>query len=160
MALPKPEVVVEPVPLSVSPSLRDSPQRWWLLLLLFTAMLISYAHRSALSVAVGAKSSSMSSDLHLSEASIGILLSGFFWIYSFMQVPAGWLVDRFGVKRAYSLGFVFWSLASTFTGLARGLASLIGLRIALGMGQAITFPATARAVANSFPERERGTVTG
>jgi len=88
------------------------------------------------------------------------VLSAFFWVYSFMQVPAGWVVDRFGVKRAYSLGFIFWSLASTFTGLARGLASLIGLRVALGMGQAITFPATARAVANSFPERERGTVTG
>jgi len=51
-------------------------------------------------------------------------------------------------------------LAATMTGFARGLTSLIGLRVAMGAGQAITFPATARAVANSFPERERGTVTG
>ncbi len=159
MALPKP-VLVEPVSPTVSPSLRDSPQRWWLLLLLFTAMLISYAHRSALSVAVGAKSSSMSSDLHLSEASIGILLSGFFWIYSFMQVPAGWLVDRFGVKRAYSLGFVFWTLTSSATGLVNSLPALLGMRVALGAGQAISFPASSRAVANWFQQRERGTVTG
>jgi ACS family D-galactonate transporter-like MFS transporter len=160
MALPKPEVLVEPVPLNASPSLRDSPQRWWLLLLLFTAMLISYAHRSALSVAVGAKSSSMSSDLHLSEASIGILLSGFFWIYSFMQVPAGWLVDRFGVKRAYSLGFVFWSLTASCTGFINSLTALLGMRVALGAGQAITFPASSRAVANWFQQSERGFVTG
>jgi ACS family glucarate transporter-like MFS transporter len=40
------------------------------------------------------------------------------------------------------------------------VASLIGLRVAIGAGQAITFPASARAVANSFNERERGTVTG
>lgn len=123
-------------------------------------MLISYAHRSALSVAVGAKSSSMTTDLHLSEASIGVLLSGFFWVYSFMQVPSGWLVDRFGVKRAYSLGFAFWSLTSACTGFVNNFATLIGLRIALGGGQAISFPASSRAVANWFQEQERGTVTG
>lgn len=140
------------------PSLQQSPRRWWLLLLLFTAMLISYAHRGALSVAVA--SSSMTEDLQLSEASIGVLLSGFFWIYAFTQVPAGWVVDRFGVRWAYSLGFAFWSLTSALTGFATGFASLLGLRIALGAGQAISFPATSRAVANWFRERERGTVTG
>ena len=122
-------------------------------------MLISYAHRSALSVAVAAKSSSMTADLQLSEASVGVLLSGFFWVYSFMQVPSGWLVDRFGVKRAYSLGFAFWSLTSACTGFVNSFAILIGLRVALGAGQAISFPASSRAVANWFQERERGTVT-
>jgi MFS family permease len=141
-------------------SLKHSPQRWWLLVLLFVAMLISYMHRSALSVAIGAKSSSMTTDLHLSEASIGLLLSGFFWVYSFMQVPSGWLVDRFGVKRAYSLGYAFWSITSACTGLVNSFATLIGLRIALGTGQAISFPASSRAVANWFQDRERGTVTG
>ncbi len=138
------------------PALQHSPQRWWLLALLFIAMLISYAHRGALSVAAPF----MSQDLNLSKADIGIILSAFFWVYSFMQVPAGWLVDRFGVRRAYSLGFIFWSLASGLTGLATGMGSLIGLRVALGPGQAVTFPASARAVANWFQQRERGTVTG
>jgi ACS family glucarate transporter-like MFS transporter len=122
-------------------------------------MLISYVHRSALSVAIGAKSSSMTSDLHLSDAGIGLLLSGFFWVYSFMQVPSGWLVDRFGVKRAYSLGYAFWSVTAACTGLVNSFATLIGLRVALGAGQAISFPASSRAVANWFQERERGTVT-
>jgi MFS transporter, ACS family, D-galactonate transporter len=156
MALPKYKGVSEAPTAETAVDLKDSRQRWWLLVLLFFGMLISYVHRGAFSVAAPF----MGKDLQLSKATIGIVLSAFFWVYSFMQVPAGWVVDRFGVKRAYSLGFIFWSLASTFTGLARGLASLIGLRVALGMGQAITFPATARAVANSFPERERGTVTG
>lgn len=160
MALAEPITYNEAARASSTPSLKHSPQRWWLLVLLFTAMLISYLHRSALSVAVGAKSSSMTSDLQLSEASIGVLLSGFFWVYSFMQVPSGWLVDRFGVKRAYSLGFAFWSLTSACTGLVNSFATLIGLRIALGAGQAISFPASSRAVANWFQQRERGTVTG
>ena len=139
-----------------APSLKDSPQRWWLLVLLFTAMLIGYAHRGAFSIAAPF----MSEDLHLSTATIGILLSAFSWIYSFMQIPAGWLVDRFGVKRSYSFGFIFWSLTSAVTGLATSVGALIGLRVALGAGQAIAFPASSRAVANWFQQRERGMVTG
>ena len=155
MALPEPKTI-EPPPVETTPALRDSPQRWWLLALLFLAMLISYVHRSALSVAAPF----ISKDLNLSKAEMGVLLSSFFWVYAFMQVPAGWIVDRFGVRRAYSFGFIFWSLASTFTGFGAGVASQLGLRVATGAGQAITFPASSRACANWFPDRERGTVTG
>jgi len=154
MALPESKIV-EPASSEVAPALKDSRQRGWLLVLLFTAMLISYVHRSALSVAAPF----ISADLNLSKTEMGVLLSSFFWIYAFMQVPAGWIVDRFGVRRAYSLGFIFWSLASTLTGFGVGMASLLGLRIATGAGQAITFPASSRACANWFPQRERGTVT-
>ncbi len=155
MDLPEPGSI-DSTPLEVAPALNNSPQRWWLLALLFLAMLISYVHRGAFSVAAPF----MANDLHLSKAGIGIVLSSFFWIYAFMQMPAGWVVDRFGTKRAYAYGFLFWSLATALTGFGRGIVSLIGLRVATGAGQAITFPASARAVANSFPKRERGTVTG
>jgi MFS transporter, ACS family, D-galactonate transporter len=138
------------------PALKDSPQRWWLMVLLVTAMLVCYAHRGALSVATPF----IIEDLGLSKTTMGILLSAFFWMYAFMQMPMGWLVDRFGVRRAYALGYIFWSVASVLTGLAKNLAMLISLRISLGLGQAVAFPASARAVANWFQERERGTVTG
>jgi MFS family permease len=154
MAVPQP--IMDSTPSVASPQLNASPQRWWLLALLFTAMFISYAHRGAFSVAAPF----MAGDLHLSKARIGLILSAFFWVYAFMQIPAGWVVDRFGTKRAYSIGFMFWSVAAALEGVARGAASLIGLRIAIGAGQAISFPASARAVANSFNQRERGTVTG
>src|SRR6266496_3483293 len=123
MALPESKTI-EPSPFKEA--LKDSRQRWWLLALLFTAMLISYVHRSALSVAAPF----ISRDLNLTKAEMGVLLSSFFWVYAFMQMPAGWIVDRFGVRRAYSLGFIFWSLASTFSGFGVGMASLLGLRIA------------------------------
>jgi MFS family permease len=151
-----PKQIIDENRAEAAPALKESPQRWWLLALLFTAMLISYVHRGAFSVAAPF----MATELHLSKADIGVILSAFFWVYAFMQVPAGWVVDRFGTKRAYSLGFLFWSLAAALEAAGRGVASLIGLRVAIGGGQAITFPASARAVANSFNERERGTVTG
>jgi MFS transporter, ACS family, D-galactonate transporter len=136
-------------------SLRDSPQRWWLLVMLVTGMVICYAHRGAISVAAPY----MIKDLHLSSAVMGILLSSFFWCYSFLQVPAGWFVDRFGVNKAYTLGFIIWSIALAGTGLASGLAALIMLQIVLGIGQAVAFPASARAVTNWFQNSERGIVT-
>jgi len=147
----------EPASIALPQSeIKASPRRWWLLALLFTAMLIAYVHRGAFSVAAPF----LANELNLSKARLGIILSSFFWIYAFMQVPAGWVVDRFGTKRAYSIGLMFWSLAAALEGVARGAISLIALRVAIGAGQSISFPASARAVANSFNQRERGTVTG
>lgn len=125
------------------------------MVLLVTGMIICYAHRGALGVAAPF----MIQELNLSPAVMGVLLSAFFWLYSFMQMPAGWLVDRFGVKKAYAFGFVLWSIASAFTGFAGGLVALIILQMMLGVGQAVAFPASARAVANWFQNKERGTVT-
>lgn len=139
-----------------SENLRDSPQRWWLAALLVVGMIFGYAQRGALSPVAPY----MIKELGLSPAVMGILLSAFFWVYSFMQMPAGWLVDRYGVRRSYAIGYAFWSVVSGFTGLATGVVSLIFARVLLGAGQSVAFPASARAVANWFPDRERGTVTG
>lgn len=136
-------------------NLRDSPQRWLLAVLLFIGMIFCYAQRGALSVAT----KDIMDELDLSKADMGVLLSAFFWSYSLMQMPAGWLVDRYGVKSSYALGYAFWSLASAATGLAKSLLTLNFLRMLLGIGQSVAFPASARAVANWFPDRERGTVT-
>jgi MFS transporter, ACS family, D-galactonate transporter len=138
------------------PALKESPQRWWLMILLVAAMIFCYAQRNTLSVA----SASMSDDLGFNPAKTGVLLSSFFWVYAFMQMPSGWLVDRFGVRRTYAFSFIFWSLMSVLTGMTNALVTLILLRVLLGVGQAAAFPASARAVANWFQERERGTVTG
>jgi MFS transporter, ACS family, D-galactonate transporter len=128
---------------------------WSLVVLLILAMVVCYAHRGALSIAAPF----MMKDLGLPASTMGILLSAFFWLYAFMQVPAGWVVDRFGVKWAYAVGFAFWSVASALTGFAQGAMSLIGVRLALGVGQSVAFPASASAVSRRFRDRERGLVT-
>jgi len=137
-------------------ALKDSPQRWWLAALLVSAMLFCYAHRSAMGVAAPF----MSKDLGFNPAKTGVLLSAFFWVYAFMQMPTGWLADRFGVRRTYGLGFAFWSLTTILTGVTKNLAGLILARVSVGLGQSIAFPASARATANWFQERERGMVIG
>jgi sugar phosphate permease len=134
--------------------LRESASRWWLLILLITGMICCYAQRGTLSIAAPF----MIKELGLSRTVMGIMLSAFSWCYAFMQVPAGWIVDRFGVRRAYSLGFALWSAACAITGVFRNIVSIMAFRILVGIGQSVAFPASARAVANWFHDRERGTV--
>ena len=136
--------------------LRASPQRWWLMVLLVTGMIFCYSQRGALSVAAPF----MIRELQIGPSTMGILLSAFFWSYSLMQMPAGWLVDRLGVRLGYGIGYAIWSVATALTGFARGIGTLIAARMMLGIGQATSFPASARAVSNWFQDKERGTVTG
>lgn len=144
------------VPHIIPPAVRTTPATpWTLVALLVTGMVACYIGRGALSIAAPF----MMRDLGLSPASMGVLLSAFFWLYAFMQVPAGWVVDRFGVKWSYAAGFIFWSVASAFTGFATGFVTLVVLRLALGVGQSIAFPASASAVSRAFRDRERGLVT-
>lgn len=149
---PSSPAVVESIP---TPSLKESPQRWTLVALMHVGMFFCYVHRGALSVAAPF----MIEELHLSTTVMGVLLSAFFWPYAFMQTPAGWAIDRYGVKRVYAWGYAIWSLAAAATGLARGLTTLILMRAFLGVGQSAIFPAHARATANWFSERERGVAT-
>jgi ACS family D-galactonate transporter-like MFS transporter len=137
-----------------APSLRDSSRRWWLMALLVTGMIFCYAQRGTLSVAAPF----MIQELGISPAVMGIMLSAFSWCYAFMQVPSGWIVDRFGVRRAYAFGFGLWSIACALTGAFRHIGSIMAFRILVGVGQSVAFPASARAVANWFHDRERGTV--
>lgn len=153
---PRPtSTTVKVAPSSAYQLLKESPQRWWLAVLLHFAMFFLFIHRGGLSVAAPF----MMEELGLSTATMGVLLSAFFWSYSLMQAPGGWAVDRFGPRRAYAWGLGLWSLAAAATGLASGLWSLIAARIGLGFGQSVAFPATTRAIANWFPEYQRGTAT-
>ncbi|MFN0110188.1 MAG: MFS transporter [Blastocatellia bacterium] len=136
-------------------SLKNSPQLWWLTFLLFSGMFFSYAQRNSLSVALPF----ISKEFNLNTEHKGWLLSAFSWIYCFLQVPAGNVTDRVGVRRSYSLGFLFWSLMTALAAVAKGFWSLLAIRSLVGIGQAMAFPASARAVSNWFRDGERGTVT-
>ena len=128
--------------------------RWWLAVLLTSGMIFCYAQRGTLSVAAPF----MIRELGINTETMGLMLSAFSWCYCFMQVPAGWFVDRFGVRRAYTAGFVVWSIACALTGAFRNIAAIMGFRITMGVGQSVAFPASARTVANWFSDTERGLV--
>jgi MFS family permease len=91
---------------------------------------------------------------------MGIVLSAFFWSYALLQIPSGWVADRFGQKVGLGAAVGSWSLATAATGLASGFFSLVGLRVALGVGEAGAYPANAGIASKWFPDKERATVAG
>jgi MFS family permease len=90
---------------------RSVTGHWRLVALLLSGMMLCYAQRGTLSVAAPF----MIRDLAINTETMGLMLSAFSWCYCFMQVPLGWIVDRFGVRRAYACGFALWSIACALT---------------------------------------------
>src|SRR5215469_16787034 len=106
------------------------------LVLLAILGFINYLDRSNLSIAAPL----LKDELHISASQLGILLSAFFWTYTAMQFVCGWFVDRFDVNRVIAAGFLLWSLATAATGLVRGFAMLLAMRLMLGIGESVMAP--------------------
>jgi len=122
--------------------------------LLFLSVVICYIDRSNLSVAAPL----LKEELGLSSTSLGTLLSAFFWTYACCQLVAGWLVDRFNVNWVLAAGFFLWSLATAATGLIGSFGGLLALRLLLGVGESVAYPAYAKILATHFTENQRGLI--
>ncbi|MFZ0759538.1 MAG: MFS transporter, partial [Candidatus Sulfotelmatobacter sp.] len=121
--------------------------------LLALSVFINYVDRSNLSIAAPL----LKNELGISASQLGTLLSVFFWTYGCMQIPAGWLVDRFEVKWVFAAGFFVWSAATAVTGILHGFAAWIVIRVILGIGESISFPAYSKILGSShFTESRRG----
>jgi ACS family D-galactonate transporter-like MFS transporter len=95
----------------------------------------------------------------LNSSAMGLLLGAFFWLYTAALLPVGYLMDRFGVRKIYSIAMVFWSLASAATGLSQGPVLLFFCRLLMGGGEAASWPANAKVVYRWFDRPERATAT-
>jgi MFS family permease len=121
-------------------------------------MVIAYIDRSNLSVALADKA--FISEFALSSTDRGLMNSAFFWTYAFLQIPAGFLVDKFGVKFPYAIGFALWSLVSAATAGVTSIPQLVALRMALGVGEAVVTPASLRWIRFNVGEKQRGLAVG
>lgn len=121
-------------------------------------MVIAYVDRTALSVAITVPD--FKNYFSLTDSQRGWMNSAFFWSYALLQVPAGWLVDRKGVKYPYAISFLFWSLVSAASGLTRSFAQLFTLRLLLGAGEATVAPASLRWIRMNIDENQRGLAVG
>jgi len=122
------------------------------LFLLALSVLINYIDRSNLSIAAEL----IKHEIHISDFQLGTLLSAFFWTYALMQIPAGWLVDRFDVKWVFAAGFLLWSASTAVTGLLHGFAALLIIRVILGLGESVAFPSYGKVLGSHFKESRRG----
>ncbi|MCE5287162.1 MAG: MFS transporter [Pelosinus sp.] len=132
--------------------------RYFMLLMLFLVTTLNYADRATLSMAAP----SIRKDLGMDAATMGYAFSAFGWSYAALQIPGGWLLDKFGSKVVYGCGLFLWSfftLMQGTIGFIAGLsafAMLFGLRFFMGVAEAPAFPANSRITAMWFPTKERG----
>jgi MFS transporter, ACS family, D-galactonate transporter len=136
-----------------------SRQRKWVVVgLLSLGMVIAYIDRANLSVVLALKE--FQQTFHPSDMERGLLNSAFFWSYALLQIPAGWIVDRYGVKFPYAIGFLFWTIFSALTGMVQSTSQLVALRFLLGCGESIVGPASLRWIRFNCKEQERGLAVG
>ena len=121
-------------------------------------MIIAYIDRANLSVAVALPE--FKQQFHLTDTQRGLLTSSFFWSYALLQIPAGFIVDRYGVKIPYAIGFLFWSSMSVLMAFAGNIYQIVALRILLGIGEAVVTPASMRWIRFNVAERQRGLAVG
>jgi len=118
-------------------------------------LLVNYFDRVNLSVSHAA----LITTFGISDITFGYLSGAYNWTYAICQLPVGVILDRFGVRRVGRISTLIWSAASFAAAISPNVGGLFGARFLLGIGEAPTFPASAKAVGYWFPTKERSFAT-
>jgi MFS family permease len=98
------------------------------------------------------------SELALSDAQLGSLMSGFLIVFALAAPLFGALGDRFSRPRLIAFGVGCWSLATALSGLAGSFAALFVARAAVGIGEAAYVTVGPSLLSDYFPRDQRGRV--
>jgi predicted MFS family arabinose efflux permease len=99
-------------------------------------------------------------DFGTGAAGVAMLASSYFWGYTLMQIPAGLLVDRYGVKRVVLASMAASSLGSLAFALAPSLLDVFAARLIVACGDALVFTALLKLVAQNFADERFGFMSG
>lgn len=139
-----------------TPLRKKSKVRWIVAALMWAAIAINYLDRAI----IAAVSPALISEFSLTAEEMGWIMSGFFWTYALLQIPAGWLADKIGQKKTLGWAVGWWSAATAMMGIATGFKSLLVMRFILGAGEAAAYPSNAGIASRWFPDKERSFVSG
>jgi MFS family permease len=126
------------------------------LTLLCLAAIIAYVQRAAISV----PTKLIEQDLGITTREMGWILSAWYWGYAFGQLPAGWLADRWGSRRALITFASLWSLALVATSLAGTFWAFLTAWALMGWLQAAIFPSATKAIGVWFASDRRAMASG
>ncbi|MCK1992280.1 MFS transporter [Peribacillus muralis] len=129
----------------------NSSKSKMILLVLYFGWIVSYIDRTVVSLSI----LKIGEDLSLDASKLGIVLSAFFMGYALMQIPGGWLADRFGSRKVIVIAVLFWSVFTALTGLAWSLTSLLLIRFLFGIGEGGYPSASTKAISDYFPADKR-----
>ncbi len=117
--------------------------------------LFSYLDRYVVSALI---ESLKHSELGLSDANLGSLMSAFLVVYTLTAPVFGALGDRRSRPRLIALGVACWSFATALSGLAGSYLALLAARASVGVGEAAYVTIAPSLLSDYFPARQRGRV--
>lgn len=125
--------------------------RWYLIALLVIGGIINYLDRNNLSIA----NTTIAKEFGLNALQMGLLLSAFSWPYAIANLPAGYLVDRFGPKKMFAWAAGLWSIVSMLSSMANSFGFLYAARVALGVSESPFFTSGLKVADKWFNKTER-----
>jgi len=137
-------------------TLGNIPMRWKISIMLLLITTINYIDRLTFSIVAPV----VTEEFSFSNADYGNLSAAFLVAYAFGQLFGGRIIDAMGVKRAFSLAVILWSIAGVLHAFGQGFRSFFLFRVLLGIGEAANFPAANKAIAEWFPAKERSVAVG
>jgi len=121
---------------------------------------IAYVQRAAISVPAQEIAANLNVAKTEFASTMGLVQSAWYLGYALLQIPSGWLADRFGSRRTLAGLCVLWSGFTFLTGLSVDVASLTVVWFLMGAAQAGVFPCAAKAIGQIFPESQRARASG
>ena len=143
------------IPMATTTLTRLPRRRWRIAWLLGLGVLVNYFDRVNLSVSQAA----LYTTFGISSITFGYLSGAYNWTYAMCQLPIGVILDKFGIRRVGRVSTFLWSIASFAAAISPSVGGLFGARFLLGVGEAPTFPANAKAIGRWFPPQERSFAT-
>jgi EmrB/QacA subfamily drug resistance transporter len=132
------------------------PRRWWTLAVLCLSLLVIGLDNTILNVALP----TIQHDLDASSSQLQWIVDAYMLVFAGVLLTAGALGDRFGRKRALSVGLLIFGLGSGLSALATTPTMLISTRALMGIGGALIMPSTLSILTATFRAGERGKAIG
>ncbi len=146
--------------------------RWRIIALLFFATTVNYIDRQVMSFVMtddnfkremlGLPSSALLTPNLIAKfkEQMGLVDAAFKILYAIGFLVAGWLIDKLGTKKGFSIGIIVWSIAGILTGFVRSFFHLRLVRSLLGIGESTNFPSAIKTTSEWFPKKERAFASG
>ncbi|MDT5151914.1 MAG: transporter, family, hexuronate transporter [Mycobacterium sp.] len=128
---------------------RTTRVRFRVFTMAFAADLLNYGVRVSISVAAPF----ILEEFDFSPFTWGLILSAFFWTYAPAALLGGIMADRIGVRRAYLIAMLIWSISLPLTASAWNFGAFMVARLLFGVGEGPMMPISTKITANWFPRR-------
>jgi len=132
------------------------PYKWRVVAMLWCISFFNYADRQAIFSVFPL----LEREMHLTPVQLGLLGSGFAWVYGLGAPFAGMLVDRVRRKTVILGGLQAWSLICMATVLSRNFRHLFLFRAAEGLGETFYFPASTSLISDYHGAATRSRALG